>query len=742
MRYSLLESLSNDHHTSSYVDSLIHQDPVRSLSKRQILELYSEYLSEVNSLNEASYEDAAVDEGFGSWLKHKLGKLGSLEKGGKIFGRGKAMKAASGDYNTIKGTPEIAAAEAAVQSAGGAEASEFPNNKDKEAFVNMASAAVMAAVSKAREEYKGDAAKFEEAVGNIRAWLKYMSDYKLADVYKHFESKHSDMPLLSEADLTQLSRGKGEDTESVKGLKSRLLPKILAAVGAAGGIAALISTTFPDQVWRVVQQPDSVQEVAKQLSSTYQVRPGDGMIRNLQGFIQNTKIDGVSQNLSWRNPDDVHKFFQLFGGSGGEAAGIEKFAALTKDPTNAAKFIQDRLAAGASVDQWGFEGGWRGFDVTGTTPNSILYMSKAAVPGMVNTLMGIVRIAQVVRGGSALATAATTGLTMNPVGMVASATALAGAATAAAITAIRNKGLKSSRAKTLNDLLQALDTVSSEEGGGDTSGNAGEGGPRGGTVEKLSDRDFLKQMTDLLVAKAGPPNPARGRGGVATAPWDPAKANGLARKVKAALDSLKKKGIISRTTVEKEFVTFNAEIETEGGTSLKGPDKTAAINLCMSYIGAAGERESLRGGAPNKEPMRDKDTAGKNKLVGEILVAMQSLNGKDGKPKYPDMRVKRSEYETLITKILQLLVAKKALLKEARIFVGNPENSPYFKEIVDAVAATTTFSAKGANKAQAKPFVADVFRIIIKRAQLAESKSAGSEVILERWNKIAGLSVL
>lgn len=184
-------------------------------------------------LNEENLEEGPFGNAWGA-VKSLVAKGGSLEKGGKLFGRGKASKEMIAKYD------------AALEKAGAAALKDldaklkerfpkFPNmgNKEAKAFSKeiydelggskAATAMFIAGDSEIRGLYKSivDAAeKYDpekpeaqdsmdpnvanELINGMRIMVKRYLDNDLADAYKHFENKSLNGDLIFEGDLSDL----------------------------------------------------------------------------------------------------------------------------------------------------------------------------------------------------------------------------------------------------------------------------------------------------------------------------------------------------------------------------------------------------------------------------------------------------------------------------------------------------------------------------------------------------------
>jgi hypothetical protein len=435
-------------------------------------------------LFESNVDDCELmtEAGIWQWAKHKLGKLGSLEKGGNIFGSGeKAEKAkeqfadqfeneASKIGNNINRIMKEKLAEADPDQ-DKSNSKEFPNGPDGEAFKAMLPAA-FEAVNEYIDGLETGGEKLV-ALEALQRWIKYYMDYSLSDVYKHFESMSRRDDVILEHNLLVKEHAKwvqsllNEDedllagkSETWKGLNSNMLPGILSGLAAVTGIIALAAKIAIAEAGKqgveIVKEVVSGGDVSwvKDSSLKYVVQSGDGFDRITLGFMKAGHF---------ATPQELFKAC----GAGDEHAGILAFAKDLgmKSPEKVAQYVEGQMKAG-SIDplNWGGPGTGGGLgDPTGTTAKSFMAANKhpkdlLTIGAFKAVLIPIVKstVKLGVAGGASAA-------------LVAAAPALAGVAAfaapaslvlglgAMAIKALRSKGKKSSRASQLQALFDALD---------------------------------------------------------------------------------------------------------------------------------------------------------------------------------------------------------------------------------------------------------------------------------------------
>ena len=279
-------------------------------------------------LKEDPLNEDLMEEGVWSKIKYYMGKLGSIEKGGKVFGRKKRTKAAE---EKLAAAIEKAAQKGFADFRNDIESEfpEFPNMEKKEDFVNalMNIGAVYdsvdAAVAKYDEqgaEVKGglDPDSANALVSALREYVAFLLDYKLADSYKHFtENKDrideapppvggvarvgggerrqpagvsgraagTGTPEGPKGTYTKRgAQGAAVDSETIKGLESNVFPALLALSGLAGILAGTLLKTawFKGLVTETVPGQDLVQkgmvdeDALQAMQTSLTPEPGEG----------------------------------------------------------------------------------------------------------------------------------------------------------------------------------------------------------------------------------------------------------------------------------------------------------------------------------------------------------------------------------------------------------------------------------------------------------------------------------
>ena len=494
------------------------------LTKSQLENLIKEQIKENPGL---------LNEGIWDSIKYGLSKLGSLEVGGKIFRREATRQKAEDMYQELlsKLDDETSKMMKDFENHMEKEYPEFPNMKDKMEF---AAAAIeiegtYEALAKAVENWrkktdngKKSLSKSDSSQGKIidpttannlvealAGYTAKIMDFKLADVYKHFnENKDvTDADYYAALVLEALSKY-GEKTATTKGLESRLLPILLGAAGAAGSLAASYATLAvvpqipkvddpavldqlknPEYWSREVEQ--AVSDTAKEFSvdtAGSSFIGSTGRIASNFGPDQGSWYGNLEQAAKGLNKDPAQVAEEIgntlgrygtegFSGAGAGLSGEYARLAAVYEQTGAGKaaefftkenpsqkvleFVEANAKSEGLAQQiinWGAEGSAGvGKGAIGSTIMGIKngVFTLASAPAM-EYVTGALKVVNLGTRGAAIVGGIT-----NP---LVPALGLAGLLTAGAVTALRKKGLKSSRAQFLKDIRDKLEKFT-EEGG-------------------------------------------------------------------------------------------------------------------------------------------------------------------------------------------------------------------------------------------------------------------------------------
>ena len=247
----------------------------------------------------AILSEQMLQEGIWSKMKNFAAKtLGTWEKGGKIRGRKKRAEGAEQQYvQAMQKLQKVASKESKTlidRLEGDFKEAGYPNQEDKYEFLEqtMEIGAFYESLKKAVEGKEMSAVVANELIEQLRIIVKKFLDYELADVYKHFsEDVDRDQDdLILEAIIREQQDEKEEgpiasDKKSavVKGLKSNVLPAILAAVGGASLIGKLIveSEWFKELTTQVINRDLSYTDYQEQVVGSLSPESGEGVTQML-----------------------------------------------------------------------------------------------------------------------------------------------------------------------------------------------------------------------------------------------------------------------------------------------------------------------------------------------------------------------------------------------------------------------------------------------------------------------------
>ena len=394
----------------------------------------------------AILSEQMLQEGIWSKMKNFAAKtLGTWEKGGKIRGRKKRAEGAEQQYvQAMQKLQKVASKESKTlidRLNGDFKKAGYPNQEDKYEFLEqtMEIGAFYESLKKAVESKQMSAVVANELIEQLRLIVKKFLDYELADVYKHFsEDVDRDQDdLIFEAIIREQQDEKEEgpmasDKKSavIKGLKSNKLPAILAAIGAATILGKFLveSEWFKKITTRVIQGDLPIDDMQTEVVGKLSPEPGEGITQML-GRIMHGDASHFAPDV---DPQIMFKEMSAAGIDAGE------LSQLSGDPS-------------AFMDAWN----------TATSSGAgTLGEMFGAEPGALGLKLGkevVIRALKPIATGAAKTAVATTaagkfGAVVAPYLAPLGISLLAGAV---GVKALRMKGLKSSRAQVLNDLLQS-----------------------------------------------------------------------------------------------------------------------------------------------------------------------------------------------------------------------------------------------------------------------------------------------
>jgi hypothetical protein len=496
----------------------------------------------LDSLNENFWED----------IKYGLSKLGRYKAGGKIFGKKKVDAQSREEIKKImsKKSNELLKK---VYGEVLIEAPEFPNDRKKFTFLKgvlmygqFYDSLVAAAKKDPKEEGYLAPDVVNEIIGDLRKVVKKHLDVDLKAIYTTFESRRDE---ITEEEVNELQQSlysdyqsineeeeeiigwigdklfgarKGSDREQktsntqsskfqktsgeknfasdrIKGLESNKLPLILAGLGATLGILGWIAQTewFKEFFTKVIEEPDQFGEKTFKsiVDRNVKVDP-NGWSYTIQnnGFMEET-----GKSLNFDQPvGNLKEAFKFYGG-GDEKKGAE--AMLQFINPNARGVSAEDLLKQLS-DPTNKNVGDIFNRLEGTWGDGFLYnQNGGATTAIAKKLFTETRKVIIKQGGKTVVTTALGAkiIALAPVLATIGISLIVGAVT---LKLARMKGLRSSRAKILNDLYQSLlpvevdeKDIDDEEDYSDDSGKEG-GTPDGDDRGKNIDKDKTDDKED------------------------------------------------------------------------------------------------------------------------------------------------------------------------------------------------------------------------------------------------------
>ena len=415
------------------------QNIIENLNKNSNL-----YLKNINNnINENKLQQ--INEGVWEKIKYDLSKLGRYKADGKIFGKGKTDKAAVTQIKTIvdkKGNEVIKELDSSIKKTN----PKFPNNEKSEDFLKtvLEISAVYDSIVASTNKEPDDKTYLPVDIANsviedLAKYTKKYLDVDLAAVYSTMDEE-----VLSEddsADVRKKLQGKvgddaiTRDSERMKTLKSNKLPLILAGVGGAlGALGWLAQTDWMSNLiieWFGKGVPGE-DAVFKTIAGG--APDAEGFV-HWAGEIQGTPIQTGADVQSFVDKfgiENVREMFQSNGGGTVEQQGQQLLKLIGGE--NAGKSVGELFNADTFGDMK------MGRNIFGVSKASS-FVAKILVKQAVKAVAGI--------GGGIAASVAGIGAVLLPLG-------IGLVATGALVKAMRMKGQKQSRGKTLNDLFQSL----------------------------------------------------------------------------------------------------------------------------------------------------------------------------------------------------------------------------------------------------------------------------------------------
>jgi hypothetical protein len=297
------------------------------------------------------------------------------------------------------------------------------------------------------EEFKDgklDAPTANVLIGDLRVIVRKYLDYDLKDVYKHFkehqEKVDEALPFSSQAKIDkELERQKfddeggpigrefGDDSETIRGLRSNVIPKLLSM----GGLGPLLAGASWFRA-ALENSPEAAQKAVKKVVA--KIQPGEGFSQVFGRIVHNNpKIYGPALKVK-----DFFKDLKSYGITPTDPGSLAQAADNPAKFEVAWKEIPKLLKADPDVTMGEVFGG----------PNAQDFFIQQGAKIAVKRTGQLLAVGGAVKAGGAAAAGA---------GLAGFGAALL--ASGAAVKLLRMKGMKSSRAQVFNDMLSTFKDV-------------------------------------------------------------------------------------------------------------------------------------------------------------------------------------------------------------------------------------------------------------------------------------------
>jgi len=423
---------------------------------------------ETPSTEEAPMEDDPKEKGATTWEKIKwvLGKLGAYKVDGIILGKKKIRKEAEEKIKTIldkKSNELIKNVDEKIKE----ENPEFPNNVKGGDFLSSVLTIAACYDSIVESAKKDDANKLpvdaaNEIINDLREYVKKVLDVDLSASYSTLdenaeeeevnEDAASDAREKLKADRAARTAG-SQDSKDFKSskidtLKSNKLPLTLAGVGASfGAFSWIVNTEWFEKMYGPLKPENYTKLVPEESKEIYNIKKGAGAYK----FLSSTTGINLDAN---QDPQKLVDAFKQIGG-GDANKGVELLCqkeGVMMRPEDAEKGLKAFIK---NPDQYENLGQFFSGQASGTgkvVPTDTTLYGTISGKQMITTVIKMIpRIfaTQATKASAGYAIAKGLGAVLGPIGV--------GLVAAGAIVKLmRMKGLRQSRAATLNALYQSL----------------------------------------------------------------------------------------------------------------------------------------------------------------------------------------------------------------------------------------------------------------------------------------------
>jgi len=387
-----------------------------------------------------------------------VSKLGRLEKGGKIVGRGKqaAQAAAQVDDTLQKESAKMLKEMVAIVQE---DYPEFPNMEDHQEFLHACEFftcfydSMAAGPSQSPEaEVFIPAIVANAAIVDLRVVWKHFLDYKLASVYNTMNENNtvnSSLATASAGDPKNVISGFNHDSTTMATLKSNKLPILLATLGSSLGAFGWILKTPFMQDWL-----NNLFNHTKDIVSYVNGNEVLGMVGNGEGITQTLERLYPGVDLGPGAPvENLHRVLSEIGG-GNEDSGLKAISGMLKNPDKIGE-LKQMLGSGKFNTMKELFNQHAGDPTSGKGGSWYETIKDGKLS--VNIKQQIIKTV-VTQGVKAGAVGAGIGSFLAPLGI---------ALVAAGVTTklLRMKGQKSSRAQIMNDMLLSWELLPMEDAG-------------------------------------------------------------------------------------------------------------------------------------------------------------------------------------------------------------------------------------------------------------------------------------
>lgn len=413
-------------------------------------------------MQEQNTNPTVLEEGAWSKAKYMVAKLGRLEKGGKIIGRGKEAKAAAAQ---VEDTLQKESAKLLKGFVGkiSKEYPEFPNMESHEKFLECCelytafydSMAFAPTGYPPNHEYFLPAVAANAAIQDLRVVWKHFLDYKLATVYQTMNEGLEEDTVGTSLDTANKTKHSNpistfnHDSTTMKTLKSNKLPILLATLGSSlGAFGWILKTPFmQDWLNHLFDHTKDIVEYVNGNQVLGAVGNGEGITQTLERLYPNVDL---SPNAPVGNLQKV--LTQI--GDGNQDAGLKSISGMLKNPDKVGE-LKQMLASGKFRSIKELFNQHAGDPTSGKGGSWFETIKDGKLS--VNVKQQIIKTVAV-QGVKLGAVGAGIGSFLAPLGI---------ALVAAGVTTklLRMKGQKSSRAQIMNDLLLSWELLPMEDAG-------------------------------------------------------------------------------------------------------------------------------------------------------------------------------------------------------------------------------------------------------------------------------------